>query len=74
MNCLILTGGFRPSGAILGRASEKGVPVVAIQADTIPTVERVESMIHDGRVRDREAVEQVQELLHAHAVVDALLG
>ncbi len=73
VNCLVLTGGHRPSGAILGEAEEQGMPVISVQTDTLTTVERIESLIHGGRVRDEATVERMQELLHAHADVDALL-
>ncbi|MFD1525756.1 phosphotransacetylase family protein, partial [Halolamina salina] len=73
VNCLVLTGGHRPSGAILGEAEEQGMPVLTVQTDTITTIERIESLIHGGRVRDEATVERMQELLHAHADVDAIL-
>lgn len=73
VNCLVLTGGYRPSGAILGEAEQQGMPVVTVQTDTITTIERIESMIHGGRVRDKATVKKMQELLHAHADVEALL-
>jgi BioD-like phosphotransacetylase family protein len=73
VNCLVLTGGHRPSGAILGEAEEQGMPVITVQTDTLTTVERIESLIHGGRVRDEATVETMRELLHAHADVDALL-
>jgi BioD-like phosphotransacetylase family protein len=73
VNCLVLTGGHRPSGAILGKASDEGVPVLAVQTDTLTTVERIESLIHGGRMRDEESVEEMQRLLNAHADVDAIL-
>jgi BioD-like phosphotransacetylase family protein len=73
VNCLVLTGGHRPSGAILGEAEEQGMPVISVQTDTLTTVERIESLIHGGRVRDEATVERMQELLHTHADVDALL-
>jgi hypothetical protein len=73
VNCLVLTGGHRPSGAILGEAAAQDMPVLAVQTDTITTIERIESLIHGGRVRDEATVTRMQELLHAHADVDALL-
>jgi BioD-like phosphotransacetylase family protein len=73
VKCLVLTGGHRPSGAILGKAAEEGVPVLAVQTDTLTTVERLESLIHGSRVRDEETVERMEELLHDHADVDTLL-
>ncbi|MFB6268374.1 MAG: phosphotransacetylase family protein [Halobacterium sp.] len=73
VTCLVLTGGHRPSGAILGKASEKGVPVLSVQSDTLTAVERAEELVRGGRVRDERTVDRMQELLHDHADVDALL-
>ena len=74
VKCLILTGGFRPPGAIVGAAEQKGVPVLLVQSDTLTTVERAEDVVHSGRTRDAETVERMRELLHDHADVESLLG
>jgi hypothetical protein len=73
IRCLILTGGHRPSGAVLGKAEEKGVPVLLVQGDTLTTVERAEDVVQGGRTRDASTVETMAELLTDHADVDALL-
>ncbi|WP_135828514.1 phosphotransacetylase family protein [Halorussus halobius] len=74
VKCLILTGGFRPPGAVVGAAEEKGVPVLLVQSDTLTTVERAEDVVRSGRTRDAETVETMRGLLHDHADVDAVLG
>ncbi|PCR90799.1 phosphotransacetylase family protein [Natrinema ejinorense] len=74
VRCLILTGGHRPSGAILGQASEKGVPILSVQTDTLTTVERAEDIVHSGRTRDVETVDRLEQLLSDHAAVDSILG
>ncbi|MCD2199380.1 phosphotransacetylase family protein [Halobacterium sp. KA-4] len=73
VTCLVLTGGHRPSGAVLGKAAENGVPVLSVQSDTLTTVERAEELVRGGRVRDERTVDRMQELLYDHADVDALL-
>ena len=73
VKCLILTGGFRPPGAVLGAAEEKGVPVLLVQSDTLTTIERAEDVVRSGRTRDTETVERMRDLLHDHADVDAIL-
>ncbi|MCG1002935.1 MULTISPECIES: phosphotransacetylase family protein [Halobacterium] len=73
VTCLVLTGGHRPSGAVLGKAAESGVPVLSVQSDTLTTVERAEELVRGGRVRDEHTVDRMQELLYDHADVDALL-
>mgnify|MGYP000309588411 CR=1 FL=1 len=74
VNCLLLTGGHRPSSAVVGKAEEKGVPIVLVQTDTLTTIDRAEEVVSGGRTRDAGAVERMQELLGDHADVDAILG
>ncbi|ELY74531.1 phosphotransacetylase family protein [Natrinema pallidum] len=73
IRCLILTGGHRPSGAILGQASEKDVPILSVQTDTLTTVERAEDIVRSGRTRDAETVDRMERLLSDHAAVDSIL-
>ncbi|AFO58694.1 phosphotransacetylase family protein [Natrinema sp. J7-2] len=74
IRCLILTGGHRPSGAIVGQASEKDVPILSVQTDTLTTVERAEDVVRSGRTRDAETVDRMERLLADHAAVDSILG
>ncbi len=74
IRCLVLTGGFEPPGAVLGRAEEAGVPVVLVQSDTITTVERCEDVIRSGRTRDTRTVERMRALLTDGADVDSVLA
>jgi len=72
IECLLLTGGLRPSGAILGKAADAGVPVLLVQSDTRAVVDRVENVLDTGRTQDVETVERMVELLGAHADLDGL--
>ncbi|WP_134672176.1 phosphotransacetylase family protein [Halorussus marinus] len=74
VKCLILTGGFRPPGAVVGKAEEKGVPILLVQSDTLTTVERAEDVVRSGRTRDAETVEIMRDLLYDHADVAGILG
>ena len=74
VNCLVLTGGYRPSSAIVGKAEDRGVPVLLVQSDTRTTVDRTEEIIHAGRTRSAETVDRMESLLADGADVDALLG
>ncbi|WP_338728710.1 phosphotransacetylase family protein [Haladaptatus sp. DJG-WS-42] len=73
ITCLLLTGGFQPPGAVVGKAAERGVPILLMQTDTMTTIERAEDVIRSGRTRDEETVASMRELLAAHADVDAIL-
>ena len=74
IKCLVVTGGRRPPGAVLGKAAEKGVPVLLSSADTLSTLERAEDVIRSGRTRDEHTVDVMASLLRDHADVDALIG
>ncbi|GAB3038183.1 phosphotransacetylase family protein [Natronobiforma cellulositropha] len=74
VRCLVLTGGHRPSGPILGQAAERGVPIVQVQTDTVTTVERAEDVIRSGRTRDEQTVDRMEALLTDHAHLETILG
>ncbi|WP_135822445.1 phosphotransacetylase family protein [Halostella litorea] len=74
IRCLILTGGHRPPGAVVGKAADKGVPILLVRTDTLTTVDRAEEVVRSGRTRDAGTVEAMRELLSDHADVEGLLG
>jgi BioD-like phosphotransacetylase family protein len=71
---LVLTGGFRPSSVVLGRAEEESVPVLLVQSDTRTTINRIEEALQSGQTRREETVERMVELLAERADIDALLS
>jgi len=73
IKALLLTGGFRPASAVLGRAEKENVPILLVQSDTRTTIDRVEDVLHSGRTRDAETVTRMQELLDDGVDVHSLL-
>ncbi len=73
IECLLLTGGFRPSDTVVGRAESADVPVLLVQTDTVTTLDRTEEIIREGRTRDRNTVERMKQLLGEYADIDAML-
>jgi len=73
VRCLVLTGGLRPPPAVLGKAEDRGIPVLLVQSGTLATIERLEDVIGGGRTRDEETVTRMRELLFEHANVEDLL-
>jgi BioD-like phosphotransacetylase family protein len=73
IKCIILGGGFRPSGAVLGKAEKRGVPVLLLQSDTRMVIDRAEDVLRSGPTRDPKTVERMQELLDDHTDFDTLL-
>ncbi len=74
IKALLLTGGFRPASAVMGRAETEDVPILLVQSDTRTTIDRVEDVLHSGQTRDPETVARMQELLGDGVDVPSLLG
>lgn len=74
IEAILLTGGFRPPSAVLGRAEEEGVPILLVQSDTRTTIDRVEEVLGSGRTRTPDAVDRMRELLAAGVDVESILG
>ncbi|MGQ4555615.1 AAA family ATPase [Halobellus sp. GM3] len=74
VKAVILTGGHRPTGAVLGKAEAKGVPLLLVTGDTLSVVDRAEAVVNTGRARDEETIARMRELLYDHADIDALVG
>ena len=72
VKALLLTGGYRPPAAVLGRAQEAGVPVLLTRSDTITTVDRAEDVVQSGRARNAATVERMRALVVDGVDVDAV--
>ncbi len=72
-NCLILTGHVAPKSFILERAEDLEIPILAVDSDTLTTVEVVDAAF--GRVPIREAVKvkRVIQLMEQHFDCDRLI-
>ncbi|MFC6717283.1 phosphotransacetylase family protein [Natrialbaceae archaeon GCM10025810] len=73
VRCLILTGGHRPSSAIVGRAAKKGVPILSVRTDTLTTVDRAEDVVRSGRTQDERTVDLMESLLTDHSALEEIL-
>lgn len=71
---LILTGGYRPTNQIIGAAEERGMPILLVDTDTMTAIDRVESVLGVGRMRNIDGVKTMQELLNGHVDTDQILG
>ncbi|MES3517830.1 MAG: phosphotransacetylase family protein [Natronomonas sp.] len=74
VTCLVVTGGHRPSPAILGEAAEAGLSVLAVDTDTLTTVERTEAVIQGGQTQDEETVGLMVTLLREYVDIDGILA
>jgi len=70
--CLILSGNLYPDAAILGKATEMGVPMILVKTDTMRTVEAVERAMGRIRLSNPQQVKRVEELVKEHVDLAAL--
>ncbi|MEF8785421.1 MAG: phosphotransacetylase family protein [Haloarculaceae archaeon] len=73
VECLVLTGGYRPSSAVVGKAEDHGVPLLLVQSDTRTTIDRVEEALRSGRTRSEAAIKRMETLLDDAVDVQILL-
>lgn len=73
VDCMILTGGYRPSNAVLGKATSNDVPILLVQSDTRTTIDRTEAVLGSGRTRTPEAVDRMATLLSESVSIESLL-
>ncbi len=72
VRCLILTGNLEPPSIVVGKAEEKGIPMIVVAEDTLTTVERVQSVFGKGRIRGEEKVSRMVELIERFVDLDGL--
>ncbi len=69
--CLILTGNLRPSPLIIGRAEERGVPIILTRHDTLTAIELIENFFGKSRFHQAKKVEHFESLLNKYFDFDA---
>jgi BioD-like phosphotransacetylase family protein len=71
---LLLTGGQTPSAMVCARADELGVPVIMLEADTLDTVERMESIMGHVRLHGPGKADRIRAMFVEGVDVEALVG
>jgi len=71
---IVLTGGFRPSGAVLARLRVAEVFTYLVEADTYRTAQAVEHVLVKTHASDTEKIATIIDLVGGAIDVDALLA
>lgn len=72
-HCLILTGHVPPQDFILSRAETLEIPILAVEFDTLTTVEIAERTFKQVRIQEPIKVEFIQDLMTQHFDVERLI-
>lgn len=62
-NCLIVTGQSKPKPLILSRAEDLEIPILAVDSDTLTTVEIVDAAFGKVPIREPIKVQRVRDLM-----------
>ncbi|MCW3130073.1 MAG: phosphotransacetylase family protein [Methanophagales archaeon] len=63
IKCLLLTGHLEPPATMLGKAEEKGIPVIMVADDTLTTMERVDEVFGKARIKGDAKIRRIKELV-----------
>ncbi len=64
--CLILTGHLSPSELIISRAEELEIPILAVDLDTLTTVEIIDNAFGKAPIQEKVKIQCISELMAAH--------
>ena len=73
-HCLILTGHVPPQPQILSRAEDLEIPVLAVNLDTLSTVEIADRAFGNVRIQEPIKVERIQQLIGEYFDLDRLVN
>jgi len=69
---IILTGGRYPNSVVIGKAEEKGIPIIVVNLDTYSTVERLDKAVVTLDFEDEKKIGRYLELFREHIDVNKL--
>ncbi len=72
VKCLILTGNLYPERDVIEKASRKGVSVIVVPEDTLTTTEQLEEAMRKAKIKGKEKIERMVELVKMHVNVDEI--
>ncbi len=73
IRCLILTGNMEPPSVLIGKAEERGIPVLIVEYDTLTTFERIQRIVGRIRVRGDEKIERMKDLITKNVDIEKLI-
>ncbi len=70
--CLVLTGGDEPAEYVKAEASQKGVPLILVDTNTIDTADSLGGLLDLATSRSRQKIQRFLHLLEQHADMETL--
>lgn len=71
--CIILTGGMFTNDVVIGRAKQKGIPIISVSTDTFTTVERIEKVMGKTMIREKSKVNRSKEMIDNDFDIEAFI-
>lgn len=70
--CLVLTGGAQPTEYVRVEASQRGVPLILVDTDTISTAESLNGLLEQANSYSMEKIRRFADLVQSHLDTEAL--
>ena len=71
---IILTGNLYPAPPVLGRAEEMGMPVILVPDDTISTIDRMETLMKQVRVRNMRKADLMKSMFDEYVDTEKIIS
>ncbi len=71
---IILTGNLYPAPPALGRAEEMGMPVILVPDDTISTIDRMETLMKQVRVRNMRKADLMKSMFDEYVDTEKIIS
>ncbi|MFQ3573172.1 MAG: DRTGG domain-containing protein [Thermodesulfovibrionales bacterium] len=71
--CIILTGGLFTNDVVVGRAKQKGIPIISVSTDTFTTVEKIEKIMGKTMIREKSKVIRSKEMIDSDFEMETFL-
>lgn len=73
IKCLLLTGNLEPTKIVVGKAEEKGTPIILVREDTLRTIERLDEIFGKARIKGETKIKRIQNLVNDHVDIERLI-
>ena len=73
IKCILLTGHLEPPQTMLGKAEEKGIPVIIVADDTLTTIEKVDEIFGKARISGDAKIGRIKELVEQFVDLNRLI-
>jgi BioD-like phosphotransacetylase family protein len=73
-SAIVLTGNYVPGAAVLAQAESAGVPLIAVESDTVTAADNLRHLFGRLRVKERSKIDLIAEIIDSAVDIDRLVA